>query len=154
MQVGERMFHWIYWYWCTVWQVMLQKWIVLSLRDRESNKADNLGGEWFWRQKSCELTMGKEYDDSLSEVNWFALECRPPRVRAWNATILREQLTLYLLAQEVEQNLFGPRWWCTSVRQPHCSQCPMLESSTNTSLKASSLLDRLSAAFGQKRPTF
>lgn len=65
--------------------------------------------------------------------------------REWKATILREQLTLYLLAQEVEQNLLGPLWCRFSVRRPHCSQCPTDESSKNTSLRASSLLEGLSA---------
>ena len=64
--------------------------------------------------------------------------------REWKDTILREQLTLYLLAQEVEQNLLGPLWCRFSVRRPHCSQCPTDESSKNTSLRASSLLEGLS----------
>ena len=93
-----------------------------------------------------ELTIGTEKDDFLFEASWLTLMCLLPLLdREWKDTILREQLTLYLLAQEVEQNLLGPLWCRFSVRRPHCSQCPTDESSKNTSLRASSLLEGLSA---------
>lgn len=115
------------------------------------SKSKKDGNSWevseFWAlTKQSELTIDIQKDDFWSEASWSALECCPPLPEwAWKATILREQLTLYRLAQDVEQNLFGPLWWWASVKRPHCSQLTRLESSKKTSLRPSSLLDRLSA---------
>ena len=43
---------------------------------------NNFGGGWGLSEPVATLTMGKEYDDVLSEVSWCALECLPPLIRA------------------------------------------------------------------------